>query len=118
VTTEPDLPTTDATDPAADAWPLLNGEPNVNWKPGKPIKERKSVRHTLAGARLMIRSASRRSTGDLPDLVELVKLDREVDAALKAMVARLRDTDGASWADVGRVLGVTRQAAQQRFGNR
>jgi hypothetical protein len=100
-----------------DQWPLLNGEPNVNWKPGKPMRERKSVAHTLDGARLMVRSASRRSTADLPDLVALVKLDHEVDAALHTMVARLRAEDGASWADIGRVLGTSRQAAQQRFGD-
>jgi hypothetical protein len=42
--------------------------------------------------------------------------------ALKQEEARLHGyvnlarKDGASWAEIGRVLGVTRQAAQKRFG--
>jgi hypothetical protein len=42
--------------------------------------------------------------------------------ALKQEEARLHGyvnvarIDGASWAEIGRILGVTRQAAQKRFG--
>lgn len=42
--------------------------------------------------------------------------------ALKQEEARLHSyvnlarKDGASWAEIGRILGVTRQAAQKRFG--
>lgn len=39
-------------------------------------------------------------------------LDEEVEVA----VAHLR-VDGASWAQVGRVLGISRQGARQRFGD-
>ena len=39
-------------------------------------------------------------------------LDAEIDAA----VAHLR-VDGASWAQVGRALGISRQGARQRFGD-
>ena len=39
-------------------------------------------------------------------------LDDEIEAA----VAHLR-VDGASWAQVGRALGVSRQGARQRFGD-
>jgi len=38
-------------------------------------------------------------------------LDEEIEAA----VAHLR-VDGASWAQVGRALGISRQGARQRFG--
>jgi hypothetical protein len=37
------------------------------------------------------------------------------DQALREAVTQAR-RDGASWADVGAVLGITRQSAQQRFG--
>jgi hypothetical protein len=49
------------------------------------------------------------------------KLDRArqkvavADADLRAAVTQARRA-GASWSDVGEVLGVTRQSAQQRFG--
>jgi hypothetical protein len=100
----------------AQEWPLLYDEPNVNWRPGKPVKARRSVSHTIDGARSMIRSASRRTTADLPDLANLARLEQDVAAALDAMVATLRAGEqGASWADIGRALGCTRQAAQQRF---
>jgi uncharacterized protein YigA (DUF484 family) len=39
-------------------------------------------------------------------------LDEEVEVA----VAHLR-VDGASWAQVGRALGISRQGARQRFGD-
>jgi hypothetical protein len=32
-------------------------------------------------------------------------------------LVRLASQEGASWADIGRELGVTRSAAQQRFGS-
>jgi hypothetical protein len=35
--------------------------------------------------------------------------------SLRAAVATAR-ADGASWADIGRTLGITRQAAADRFG--
>jgi DNA-directed RNA polymerase specialized sigma24 family protein len=43
------------------------------------------------------------------------KQTEKADQALRAAVTQAR-RDGASWADVGRVLGITRQTAQQRFG--
>ncbi|WP_115726791.1 hypothetical protein [Actinomyces culturomici] len=39
----------------------------------------------------------------------------EAQELLRSAVAAARDT-GASWATIGRVLGISRQAAQQRFG--
>jgi len=96
---------------------LLYDEPRSSWRPGRPMKPRRSVAHTIDGARTMIRSASRRPVADLPDLANLGRLAADVEAAMATMVATLRDGDhGASWADIGRALGITRQAAQQRFG--
>jgi len=39
-----------------------------------------------------------------------------LDAEIEVAVAHLR-VDGASWAQVGRALGVSRQGARQRFGD-
>lgn len=37
------------------------------------------------------------------------------ESRMRHSVARARE-EGATWAEVGEALGVTRQAAQQRFG--
>ncbi|MFZ0250618.1 MAG: hypothetical protein WAL61_11795 [Acidimicrobiales bacterium] len=52
-------------------------------------------------------------------LENLAESDEAVRAAmtqLRGDVRQARDL-GASWADIGRILGTTRQAAQQRFGS-
>jgi hypothetical protein len=51
------------------------------------------------------------------DLAEFASFALEVDLELVSVVAAWR-TDGRSWAEVGRALGISRQAAQQRFGPR
>jgi hypothetical protein len=72
-----------------------------------------------AGAvRRMIRSHGRKvGDADPEDLVDLVALRDVVDAAIADAVQGQRDA-GFSWAQIGRGLGMTRQAAQQRFGER
>lgn len=35
---------------------------------------------------------------------------------VKCAAVRAARADGASWAEVGRALGITKQAAQQRYG--
>lgn len=67
--------------------------------------------------RRMVRATSRRvGDRDIEALAGLAFLRDEVDAAMVAAVADLREQHGYSWTDVGRVLGITRQAAQQRYG--
>lgn len=69
-------------------------------------------------ARRVIRGAARR-VGEADDweLAELVSLQKELDAAIATAVAGQRAM-GRSWQYVGDALGITRQAAQQRFGGR
>lgn len=70
----------------------------------------------VAFARRILRAASRRmATADPADLAELVELRAEVDAAVSRAVASVH-ANGSSWAEIGSALGVTRQAAQQRYG--
>lgn len=40
---------------------------------------------------------------------------QRVDQKLRSLVAQAR-AEGASWEQVGHALGITKQAAQQRFG--
>jgi hypothetical protein len=44
-----------------------------------------------------------------------LKALKQEEARLYGYVNVARN-DGASWAEIGRILGVTRQAAQKRFG--
>ena len=54
---------------------------------------------------------------DMEDLEQLVALRTDLDRITAEAIQQLRQT-GYSWADVGEVMGVTRQAAQQRWGNK
>jgi hypothetical protein len=66
--------------------------------------------------RRVIRAFGRRiAAGDIDALADAAFLSGQLDTAIKAAVSGLRDR-GYSWTDIGRQLGVTRQAAQQRFG--
>lgn len=52
----------------------------------------------------------------LAGLDALVQRVAEANAKLRASVAKAR-AGGASWEHIGRVLGVTRQVAWERFGS-
>lgn len=54
--------------------------------------------------------------GDIAELASLAAMAADVDAAITQAVAGLRDD--YSWADIGAALGITRQAAYQRYGLR
>jgi hypothetical protein len=55
--------------------------------------------------------------GDLDALPALVDLDELTSQLVVAAVHALRaEPQARSWAAIGRSLGITRQAAQQRFG--
>lgn len=71
-----------------------------------------------AFARRILRAYSRRiATGDIESLAHLITLADEVDDATQQAVNGIRAA-GYSWADVGDRLGISRQAAQQRWGRR
>jgi hypothetical protein len=65
--------------------------------------------------RRAIRAAGRRvADGDVDGLADLLDLAGELDRAIDAAVRGLRDA-GYSWGEIASRLGVTRQAAQQRW---
>jgi hypothetical protein len=66
----------------------------------------------------VLRVYSRRvGDGDVEALVLLVGLAEEINAAMAEAVKGLC-ARGYSWAEIGARLGITRQAAQQRWGQR
>ena len=69
---------------------------------------------TAFGSRV-IRAAGRRvAAGDVEALPALAALSAELDGAIADAVTGLRGA-GYSWAEIASRLGVTRQAAQQRW---
>jgi hypothetical protein len=71
-----------------------------------------------AFARRILRAYSRRiANGDVESLTHLINLADDIDVAIQQAVNGLRAT-GYSWTEIGARLGITRQAAQQRWGGR
>ena len=82
-------------------------------KAARPVAENDEY---AAFARRILRAYARRiATGDIESLTLMTHLADEVDTAIGEAVTGLRGF-GYSWADIGAGLGITRQAAQQRWG--
>ena len=71
-----------------------------------------------AFARRVLRAYARRvADGDVEALTLMLGLSADIDTAIAQAVQGLRGS-GYSWAEIGSRLGITRQAAQQRWGAR
>jgi hypothetical protein len=82
-----------------------------------PKRPRRQVENDEYGAfvQRVLRAYSRRvGDGDVEALVLLVGLAEEIDAAMAEAVKGPR-AHGYSWAEIGTRLGISRQAAQQRW---
>lgn len=67
----------------------------------------------------MVRGMGKRgANGDYTDLTEMAKVQQMMTEAMQTAVDGMREQQGYSWAEVGEGLGITRQAAQQRFGRK
>jgi hypothetical protein len=89
----------------------------VNRKPRREIETSaylQFARRILAGM-----SARTRVGGDIEALAELVQLQKDLDGYIDQAVGNLRSEEGGShsWQEIGRRLGVTRSAAQQRWAH-
>jgi hypothetical protein len=80
-----------------------------------PRRRRRQVENA-AFVRRILRAYSRRvGNGDVEALTLMLGLAEEIDTAIAEAVKGLRAC-GYSWAEIGSRLGITRQAAQQRWG--
>jgi S-DNA-T family DNA segregation ATPase FtsK/SpoIIIE len=66
--------------------------------------------------RIVAAYARRVGTGDVEALPHMLALSRDLDAAIGQAVTGLRKA-GYSWAEIASRLGITRQAAHQRWGD-
>ena len=65
--------------------------------------------------RVVAAQGRRIAGGDVEGLADLIALGAEIERATATAVAGLRDF-GYSWAEIASRIGVSRQAAQQRWG--
>ena len=82
-------------------------------------RRRREVETTdyLAMVRRLIAAAGKRvGDADEIELAELVELRDHLEQAIAEAVTIQRGRWGRSWAEIGRGLGTTRQAAQQHYG--
>ena len=110
---------------------LLDGQdgPSHQVRPGGPDTVKTTLTSKRAGrvrendeyaafARRVLRAYARRvATGDVEALTLMTDLADEIDSAISQAVKGLRGF-GYSWAEIGSRLGVTRQAAWQRWGGK
>jgi hypothetical protein len=84
-----------------------------------PNRQRRVVENDEYAAflRRVIRAYSRRvAAGDIEAITYMAALADDIDTAIGDAITGLRSGFGYSWADIALRLGVTRQAAQQRWG--
>jgi len=81
----------------------------------RPVRVRENDEYAAFARRVLRAYARRIADGDVEALTLMTDLADEIDIAISQAVQGLR-VFGYSWAEIGSRLGVTRQAAQQRWG--
>lgn len=72
----------------------------------------------LRGVGRMVRAAGRRvADADEPEMAELLRLRETVELAVQEAVDGWRGM-GRSWSEIGAAMGMSKQAAAQRFGRK
>jgi len=87
-------------------------------KPRLPRQRRDVVENNefAAFCRRIVRAHGRRvAAGDIEALADMISLAADLETSIRQAVIGLREF-GYSWTEIAQRLGVTRQAAQQRWG--
>ena len=88
----------------------------------KPLTSKRPYRvvendEYAAFLRRVIRAYSRRvAAGDIEAITDMARLAGQLEDATRQAITGLRES-GYSWADIAMRLGITRQGAQQRWGD-
>jgi DNA-directed RNA polymerase specialized sigma24 family protein len=80
-------------------------------KATRPVVENREYAQFMAR---ILRSMARRAASDIDALPMLLGAQDEVETLMREAIARCR-AEGYSWTDIGDRLGISRQAARQRF---
>jgi hypothetical protein len=98
-------------------FPASKNTVNSRLTPKRPRPVVENDEYAAFVSRILAAYARRIATpGDIEALNPLLSLAADIDTAARQAVTGLRERHGYSWADIGSRLGVTRQAAQQRWG--
>jgi hypothetical protein len=90
---------------------------NASLTPRRPRRDVENPEFAALFQRLLRAWTRRAGAGDLDALASMAAHGDEVDAHLLDAIAMLRDEPHCySWQEIGDALGISRQAAQQRFG--
>jgi hypothetical protein len=99
--------------------PALTPNRPTGTRPTRASRNRRNVVENddyAAFTRLVIAGHGRRiARGDIEGIAALAEIWISLDAAMSLAVRGLR-VNGYSWNDIATRLGITRQAAQQRWG--
>ena len=95
----------------------LKNTVNAGLTPKRPRPVVENDAYAAFAHRILTAYARRLAGGDLESLPLLTALSADIDTAIGQAITGLR-AFGYSWADIAARLGVTRQAAQQRWGAR
>ena len=79
-------------------------------------RERETTEYAGMVRRIVLAHGRRVADADEVDLAELVAIRDVLEQAIATAVQGQRENHGASWADVARGLGTTRQYAQRVYG--
>jgi hypothetical protein len=95
-------------------------KPALTPKPGKRVRREVENSEFDAFVRRILRAYARRvAAGDVEALRSLAALSSDVDAVTRLAVAGLRKSPYSySWSEIADRLGVSRQAAQMRYGDK
>ena len=93
------------------------GQNTVNSRltPNRPRRVVENDEYAAFLGRVLRAYARRVANGDVEALTLMLSLSSQIDDAIAQAVTGLRGF-GYSWAEIGDWLGITRQAAQQRWG--
>ena len=98
--------------PPADRRSGVNG----SLTPKRPARVTENDEYAAFLRRVIAAYSRRVGSGDIDALADMTRLADHLDQAITKAITGLRTGAGYSWADIGLRLGISRQAAQQRWG--